>query len=196
MERVRERWRGVLLCFCIAVPCYFLGKVVPIIGGPVFAILGAMGLGTLLRSRGNRLEREQSGIKFTSKVILQAAVVLLGFGMNLGSVCLAAIGRYAPLSVNDLALAANLNKGQASRSAQALVERGLIEKKDSAADGRGVVLSLTPAGDAHYRRIIDLIARRNQEIFGCLSADEQRQLGDMLDRLIAHQRDPSGARED
>ena len=31
MERVRERWRGVLLCFCIAVPCYFLGKVVPII---------------------------------------------------------------------------------------------------------------------------------------------------------------------
>ena len=86
MERVRERWRGVLLCFCIAVPCYFFGKVVPIIGGPVFAILGAMGLGTLLRSRGNRLEREQSGIKFTSKVILQAAVVLLGFGMNLGSV--------------------------------------------------------------------------------------------------------------
>lgn len=83
MERVRERWRGVLLCFCIAVPCYFLGKVMPIIGGPVFAILGAMGLGTLLRSRGNRLEREQSGIKFTSKVILQAAVVLLGFGMNL-----------------------------------------------------------------------------------------------------------------
>ena len=117
-------------------------------------------------------------------------------GIPLGEArCLAAIGRYAPLSVNDLALAANLNKGQASRSAQALVERGLIEKKESAADGRGV-LSLTPAGDVHYRRIIDLIARRNQEIFGCLSADEQRQLGDMLDRLIAHQRDPSGARED
>ena len=58
-----------------------------------------------------------------------------------------------------------------------------------------MVLSLTAAGDTHYRRIIDLIARRNQEIFGCLSADEQRQLGDMLDRLIAHQRDPSGTRE-
>lgn len=47
---------------------------------------GCNGTGDLLRSRGNRLEREQSGIKFTSKVILQAAVVLLGFGMNLGSV--------------------------------------------------------------------------------------------------------------
>lgn len=51
-------------------------------------------------------------------------------GIPLGEArCLAAIGRYAPLSVNDLALAANLNKGQASRSAQALVERGLIEKR-------------------------------------------------------------------
>ncbi len=86
MERVKERWRGVLLCFYIAVPCYYLGKIVPIIGGPVFAILIAMGIGTAMRGMGRRLEREQSGIKFTSKVILQAAVVLLGFGMNLGSV--------------------------------------------------------------------------------------------------------------
>nr|WP_275255858.1 MarR family winged helix-turn-helix transcriptional regulator [Achromobacter ruhlandii] len=118
-------------------------------------------------------------------------------GIPLGEArCLAAIGRYAPLSVNDLARAANLNKGHASRSAQALVERGLIEKKDSAADGRGVVLSPTAAGQAQYRRIIDLIARRNQEIFGCLSADEQRLLGDMLDRLLAHQRNHPGASED
>jgi DNA-binding MarR family transcriptional regulator len=100
--------------------------------------------------------------------------------------CLAAIGRFAPLSVNDLARAANLNKGQASRSAQALVERGLVEKTVSAADGRGVVLAPTAAGLMHYRGIIDLIARRNQEIFGCLSAEEQRQFGDMLDRLIGH----------
>lgn len=118
-------------------------------------------------------------------------------GIPLGEArCLAAIGRYAPLSVNDLALAANLNKGQASRSAQALAERGLIEKKDSTADGRGVVLSPTVAGQAQYRRIMDLIARRNEEIFGCLSADEQRQLGDMLDRLIAHQRQRPGRPQD
>lgn len=100
--------------------------------------------------------------------------------------CLAAIGRYAPLSVNDLARAANLNKGQASRSAQALVDRGLVEKTVSASDGRGVVLAPTARGLAHYRHIIDLIARRNDEIFACLSPAEQRQLGDMLDRLIDH----------
>lgn len=108
-------------------------------------------------------------------------------GIPLGEArCLAAIGRYAPLSVNDLARAANLNKGQASRSAQALVDRGLVEKALSTSDGRGVVLTPTPAGMAQYQRIIDLIAQRNEEIFGCLNASEQQVLGEMLDRLIEH----------
>ena len=114
-------------------------------------------------------------------------VYLADCGIPLGEArCLAAIGRYAPLSVNDLARAANLNKGQASRSAQALVERGLVEKTNSESDGRGVVLAPTAAGVAQYRGVIDLIARRNDEIFACLSADEQRLLGGMLDRLIDH----------
>lgn len=108
-------------------------------------------------------------------------------GIPLGEArCLAAIGRYAPLSVNDLALAANLDKGQASRSAQALVERGLVEKTLSASDGRGVVLAPTPQGMAQYQQVIALIARRNEEIFGCLDASEQQALGQMLDRLIEH----------
>ncbi|MGE8589043.1 MAG: MarR family winged helix-turn-helix transcriptional regulator [Alcaligenes sp.] len=108
-------------------------------------------------------------------------------GIPLGEArCLAAIGRYAPLSVNDLARAANLNKGQASRSAQALVDRGLVEKALSASDGRGVVLTPTQAGITQYQRIIDLIAQRNEEIFGCLNAGEQQMLGEMLDRLIEH----------
>lgn len=108
-------------------------------------------------------------------------------GIPLGEArCLAAIGRYAPLSVNDLARTANLNKGQASRSAQALVDRGLVEKALSASDGRGVVLTPTAAGMTQYQRVVDLIARRNDEIFGCLDAEEQRALGAMLDRLIEH----------
>lgn len=52
MEYVRNCWRGVLLCLCIAVPCYYLGKAVPVIGGPVFAILIGMALGRC--AAGNR----------------------------------------------------------------------------------------------------------------------------------------------
>lgn len=111
------------------------------------------------------------------------------FGLPVGEArCLAAIGNFAPLSVVELAAKANLNKGQASRAAQALVERGLVSKLASASDGRGVVLAPTSDGRALWSRVMALIARRNDDIFGCLSSAERRQLGDMLDRLIDHAR--------
>lgn len=100
--------------------------------------------------------------------------------------CLAAIGSFEPLSVMDLALRANLTKGQASRAAQSLVDQGFVHKTDSPSDGRGVSLSLTPRGRKVWHKTMALIERRNDEIFGCLSAQEQRQLGALLDRLIAH----------
>jgi len=100
--------------------------------------------------------------------------------------CLAAIGRFEPLSVKDLARAANLDKGQASRSAQSLVERGLADKTTSDTDARGVWLTLTPSGEGMYDRVIRLIEARNREIFGCLSAAEREHLGSLLDRVGRH----------
>lgn len=100
--------------------------------------------------------------------------------------CLAAIGNFARLSVVELAAKSNLDKAQASRAAQALVERGLVTKRASGADGRGVVLSLTPRGRRLWTRVMDLIGRRNTDIFGCLAIAERKALGRMLDRLIEH----------
>ncbi len=112
------------------------------------------------------------------------------FGLPVGEArCLAAVGNFAPLSVVELAGRANLHKGPASRAAQSLADRGLIAKQASETDGRGVVLTLTPAGRKLWTGVMRLIARRNDEIFGCLSSSEQRELGAMLDRLIAHARD-------
>lgn len=100
--------------------------------------------------------------------------------------CLAAIGNFEPLSVNDLAARANLNKAQASRAAQALVQRGLVLKQGSPSDARAVVLSTTRIGHKLWADVMALIARRNEEIFGCLSAAEREQLARMLDRVITH----------
>lgn len=82
MKFVKENWPGILACLAIAVPSWFLGKAFPIIGGAVIAIVAGM-LITLLIKNKSGLEK---GIKFTSKKILQWAVVLLGFGMDLGVV--------------------------------------------------------------------------------------------------------------
>lgn len=73
---------GLLLCLAIALPAWLLGKLAPVVGGPVFAILAAMLLTLFLKKKA----RLQPGIAFTSKKILQAAVVLLGFGMNLADI--------------------------------------------------------------------------------------------------------------
>lgn len=109
------------------------------------------------------------------------------FGLPVGEArCLAAIGHFDSVSVVELAAGANLHKGPASRAAQALVERGLVSKQANKADARGVVLSLTPAGRKLWIRVMDLIARRNEEIFCCLSSAERKQLGTILDRLIQH----------
>ena len=65
---------------------------------------------------------------------------------------LSAIGAFAPLSVNALARMANLDKGQASRAAQSLVDQGLVAKAPSPSDARGVVLTLTPRGRKAWAR--------------------------------------------
>ena len=77
---------------------------------------------------------------------------------------------------------------QASRASQALVDRGLVAKRPSENDARSVVLSLTPRGRKLWGAVMELITQRNNEIFGCLTPAERKQLGRMLDRLIEHAR--------
>jgi len=125
--------------------------------------------------------------KLTDQVSQAAYPREAGLSLSDGR-CLAAIGAFEPLSVKDLAEQANLTKGQASRAAQALVDQGLVRKQDSPADGRGVVLTLTPAGRKACLRTMDLIDRRNEQIFGCLSEAERAKLSALVDRLIRHNR--------
>ncbi len=79
MNFIKTNWKGFLLCLIIALPSWLLGKRFPIIGGPVIAILLGMILTLFIKDK-TQLE---TGIKFTSKKILQYAVILLGFGLNL-----------------------------------------------------------------------------------------------------------------
>ncbi|MDE6953036.1 MAG: YeiH family protein [Erysipelotrichales bacterium] len=70
---------GLLLCLFIALPSWYLGKMFPIIGGPVIAIIAGMIITMFIKDK----SLFEDGIKFTSKKILQYAVILLGFGLNL-----------------------------------------------------------------------------------------------------------------
>lgn len=58
-----ENVKGILLCLVLAIPCWFLGQAVPVVGGPVFGILAGMLITLLLKDK----TQFQSGITFVSK---------------------------------------------------------------------------------------------------------------------------------
>lgn len=79
MKTLQKNYKGFLLCLAIAIPCWLLGKFFPVIGGAVFAIVAGMIVTLFLKDKSPL----QPGITFVSKKILQYAVILLGFGLNL-----------------------------------------------------------------------------------------------------------------
>ena len=85
MEKWKKLAPGLALCLALAVPCWLLGRQFPVVGGPVFAILAGMVAALFYRER----RITPAGITYTSKKVLQYAVILLGFG--LGCVCSAAL---------------------------------------------------------------------------------------------------------
>jgi DNA-binding MarR family transcriptional regulator len=121
--------------------------------------------------------------KLTDRASQRAYLAAAGIGLAEAR-CLSVVGARSPLSVNELAQRANLGKAQASRAAQALVERALVRKAASADDGRGVVLTLTAEGERVWQRVMAAVARRNREITACLSERERAQLDRLLDRLV------------
>ena len=85
MKFVKSSWKGILLCLAIAVPAWLLVKyikVLAVVGAPVIGILIGMVLAQIIKDK----TPYKSGVTFTSKKILQTAVVLLGFGLDLATI--------------------------------------------------------------------------------------------------------------
>ena len=79
---MKQNIQGIFVCLLIALPAWFLGQWFPVVGGPVFAILIGICLSRVVKGHG----AFAPGIQYTSKKILQYAVILLGFGMNLSDI--------------------------------------------------------------------------------------------------------------
>jgi len=91
MKLSKKSIPGIIICTIIAAVATFLGKLkfgnvsLEVIGAPVFAILIGM-IVTLIKPTLSSSDTFQSGVKFTSKKILQWAVIILGFSLNLGTI--------------------------------------------------------------------------------------------------------------
>lgn len=91
MKKLKSMIPGIVICLVVAAVATFLGNIeigavkLDVIGAPVFAILIGMII-TLVMPDFASKELFQTGIKFTSKKILQWAVIILGFTLNLATI--------------------------------------------------------------------------------------------------------------
>lgn len=79
---MKKSWEGLLLCFAIALSAWMLVHFftgLEVIGAPVLSIISGIIIAMFIKDKAPLKE----GITFTSKKILQYAVILLGFGLNL-----------------------------------------------------------------------------------------------------------------
>ncbi|SKA74040.1 conserved hypothetical integral membrane protein [Clostridium sp. USBA 49] len=82
MKKIKNLFPGIIASFIIALIATELGKLAPIIGGPVFGII----IGILINNIVNKPKCLDLGISFTSKKILQWAIIVLGAGLSFNQV--------------------------------------------------------------------------------------------------------------
>jgi DNA-binding MarR family transcriptional regulator len=92
----------------------------------------------------------------------------------------AMLGRYAGIHLSDLV--ATLNT---------LADQGYVERQEDPEDRRRNVVTITPAGRRHLRRLADRITRIQDDLLAPLSPDDRRRLTDLLSRLLRHHTQPN-----
>lgn len=108
MKSIKEKSLGILLCAAVAGVSTFLATLsigtfsFEVIGAPVFSIIIGMVLTAFFKKlAGSGMMK--SGITFTSKKILQWAVIILGFTLNIKTV-LSVGGKSLPVIISTIAI--------------------------------------------------------------------------------------------
>ncbi|HSR64862.1 MAG TPA: putative sulfate exporter family transporter [Xanthomonadaceae bacterium] len=97
---VASRLPGLAVAVALALLAWLAGRALPLLGGAVCGVL----LGVLARARWTPAPRHLPGLALAGRALLQASVVLLGFGLDLGAV--ARTGLHAlPVTLATLAVA-------------------------------------------------------------------------------------------
>ena len=91
---------GLLVTGTLAAVATVLGRVAPVVGAPVFSIVGGIGVSIIRQCP----ERTRLGLGFASKTILQGSIVVLGTGLSFHQV-LATGASSLPVLLGTLAVA-------------------------------------------------------------------------------------------
>ena len=88
------------------------------------------------------------------------------------------------LTPTELAGTTMVTSGAVTKRVDRLVQQGLVERTVSTTDGRGRVVALTRKGKQVQERLHPQHLANEDRLLGALDADERRQLGDLLSKLL------------
>ncbi|RXH35329.1 MULTISPECIES: MarR family transcriptional regulator [Bradyrhizobium] len=98
---------------------------------------------------------------------------------------LAILGVRPEIATKEIGPLTTLDKMQVSRAVQGLESRGIASRKHHAGDRRELIVALTPAGRALYRKIVPFALAREAELLGVLTAEEAKVLDRVMHKLSA-----------
>jgi DNA-binding MarR family transcriptional regulator len=99
---------------------------------------------------------------------------------------LATLQEFGPASQATLGRRTAMDRSDVVAAVNELVSRGLADRSPDPADGRRNVITITPAGTAHLRRLEELLAEVQDELLAPLSPVDRRQLTRLLTRILEH----------
>jgi DNA-binding MarR family transcriptional regulator len=97
---------------------------------------------------------------------------------------MAVLGRFAPLSANQVCQRTVMDKVAVSRAVAALLQRGLIERTTDTADRRRSALRLSKRGRVLHQQIVPLALAYERRLLSALTPKERETLSLVLDKLL------------
>lgn len=110
---------------------------------------------------------------------------------------MAVLGSFGPMTANEVAARAAMDKVQVSRAVSRLLKAGRLSRAEDPGDRRRAVLDFTSQGRAVYQEIVPLALARERVLLDGLSDEDRatldRVLQTLLDRGQAIEDQPDGA---
>ena len=97
---------------------------------------------------------------------------------------LAALREFGPASQAKLGRRTGMHCSDVVAAVNELVGRGLADRSPDPADGRRNIITITPAGTAHLRRLEELLDNVQNDLLAPLSPAERQQLIHLLTRVL------------
>jgi MarR family transcriptional regulator, lower aerobic nicotinate degradation pathway regulator len=100
---------------------------------------------------------------------------------------LTALDEFGPASQADLSRGTMIDRSDMVATVNELTEQGLVERTQDPDDLRRNVITLTPTGRRHLRKLDSLVDTVQGELLSALSVTERAQLVRLLTRVVDHQ---------